>query len=223
LFDFPAFLFEPRDNADSPVESRPVCKTPEPTAFDAMREQLREGVQVVAVPQLFPTPAELADRMAEMAEIKPGQEVLEPSAGTGAILDACFHLNGFGFTGRPPAGRTVAVEINRELAEALAARYPLAEIKQTDFLQCNGDLGKFDRILMNPPFVNGQDIAHIRHAITMLRPGGKLVAICANGPRQNDQLRPLVEEGGGTWEPLPPDTFKESGTAVNAVLLSLTA
>jgi phospholipid N-methyltransferase len=209
--------------ADAPVESCPVSKAPEPSAFDAMRDQLKQGVQVVTAPQLFPTPAELADRMVEVADIRPGADVLEPSAGTGAILDACFHLNGFGFTGRPPAGRTVAVEINRELAEALAARYPLAEIKQTDFLQCNGDLGKFDRILMNPPFINGQDIEHVKHAITMLRPGGKLVALCANGPRQNDQLRPLIEEHGGTWEPLPADTFKESGTAVNAVLLSLTA
>jgi hypothetical protein len=48
----------------------------------------------------------------------------------------------------------------------------------------------------------------------MLKPGGRLVAICANGPRQNDQLKPL-----GTWEVLPADTFKEQGTNVNTALL----
>jgi 16S rRNA G1207 methylase RsmC len=43
---------------------------------------------------------------------------------------------------------------------------------------------------MNPPFANGDDIKHITHA---LKPGGRLVAICANGPRQNDKLRSVVD------------------------------
>jgi hypothetical protein len=34
------------------------------------------------------------------------------------------------------------------------------------------------------------------HALKMLKPGGRLVAICANGPRQNDKLRPIVESRG---------------------------
>ena len=76
---------------------------------------------------------------------------------------------------------------------------------------------------MNPPFANGQDIKHIRHAATMLKPGGRLVAICANGPRQNDQLRPWVEQHQGQWHPLPAETFAVSGTSVNTVLLSIEA
>ncbi len=31
---------------------------------------------------------------------------------------------------------------------------------------------RFDRALMNPPFENGQDIAHVRHAFQVLKPGG---------------------------------------------------
>jgi len=50
---------------------------------------------------------------------------------------------------------------------------------------------------MNPPFVNGADIAHIRQALKLLKPDGCLVAICANGPRRRDQLGALVEERGG--------------------------
>jgi 16S rRNA G1207 methylase RsmC len=46
---------------------------------------------------------------------------------------------------------------------------------------------------MNPPFANGDDIKHITHALKMLNPGGRLVAICANGPRQNDKLRSVVD------------------------------
>jgi hypothetical protein len=49
---------------------------------------------------------------------------------------------------------------------------------------------------MNPPFANADDIKHIMHALKMLKPGGRLVAICANGPRQNDKLRPIVESRG---------------------------
>jgi protein-L-isoaspartate O-methyltransferase len=88
-----------------------------------------------------------------------------------------------------------------------------------DFLQCNGDLGKFDRILMNPPFERGDDIKHIQHAVTFLKPGGRLVAICANGPRQNATLKPQAEDSGGIYEPLPEGTFKEQGTGVNTALL----
>jgi 16S rRNA G1207 methylase RsmC len=74
---------------------------------------------------------------------------------------------------------------------------------------------------MNPPFVNAQDVAHILHARTMLRPGGRMAAICADGPRQQTTLRPLVEACGGIWEELPAGTFE--GTNVRAVLLTLTA
>jgi hypothetical protein len=53
----------------------------------------------------------------------------------------------------------------------------------------------------------------------MLKPGGRLVAICANGPRQKDKLRPIVEARGGIWEELPLDTFIGAGTGVCTVLL----
>lgn len=55
----------------------------------------------------------------------------------------------------------------------------------------------------------------------MLKAGGRLVAICAGGPRQERELKPLAEDSGGIREPLPADTFKESGTGVNTVLLTI--
>ena len=79
----------------------------------------------------------------------------------------------------------------------------------------------FDAVLMNPPFAQGADIEHITHALTMLKPGGRLVALCANGSRQNASLRPLVEARGGDWEVLPADTFKEEGTGVRVALITL--
>ena len=183
---------------------------PAAVAFDALREALKAGVQVVSAPQLFPTPPELARRMVEAADIQPGNRVLEPSAGTGNILKAII-------AGKAVCDK-VSVEINPRLATLCQTLTPDPVICG-DFLEQNGNLGKFDVILMNPPFANGQDIKHIEHALQFLKPGGRLVAICANGPRQNERLRPMVERLGGTWEPLPDNTFKESGTGVRAVLM----
>jgi 16S rRNA G1207 methylase RsmC len=91
-----------------------------------------------------------------------------------------------------------------------------ARLIQADFLECNADrLGLFDSIVMNPPFKMGRDIKHIKHARTLLAPGGRLVAICANGPRQNEQLRPLAD----SWEVLPAGSFKESYTNVSAAIM----
>ena len=185
-------------------------------------EQLHEmgkaaaaGVQVVIAPQLFPTPPELADRMVALADIRPGQQVLEPSAGTGRIIDA-IRRNAHGYA-------ITAVELNCNMAHRLRTVDCVDDTRQADFLECNGDLGTFDRIVMNPPFANADDIKHIMHALKMLKPGGRLVAICANGPRQNDKLRPIVEARGGIWEELPSDTFISTGTSVRTVLLMLDA
>lgn len=189
----------------------------------AIRDSLKKGVQIVAAPQLFPTPAHLAARMVELADIQPGHEVLEPSAGTGILCKA--------ITTAEPTARVFAVELNHRLCDVLSQTITPAEdraegicknVLQGDFLECDG-LGKFERIVMNPPFANGDDIRHITHARTMLKPGGRLVAICANGPRQNATLRPLVEACGGFWEELAPETFRSSGTGVNTVLLTLSA
>jgi phospholipid N-methyltransferase len=191
--------------AEVPPE-RPTKQTePDEQAskFAALAEQLREGVKVVSAPNLFPTPPEVARRVVELADIQPGQRVLEPSAGTGSLLEAL------------PDTPTVAVEINGQLAEALQRRFTGAEVHRGDFLTMNGELGTFDRIVMNPPFDHGSDIEHVRHAYAKLKPGGRLVAICANGPRQQDELGEI----SATWESLPSGWCP--GTAVNAAIVVL--
>ena len=187
---------------------------PQAAPFKAMKESLRAGVQVVTANQLFPTPDATAARMAQLANVRPGMRVLEPSAGTGAILRAIDKARGYVDEREPPC-EVVAVEVNPTLTRSLDAAGLCARVVSADFLDCNGDLGKFDRIIMNPPFERGADIAHILHARAMLKPGGRLVAICANGPRQAEKLKPLA----ATWEELPEGTF--AGTGVRTVLLSI--
>jgi SAM-dependent methyltransferase len=230
----PAAIETPAPRTPAPAETVPAAPAASSSSaraeFEAMRETLRAGVQVVSVPQLFPTPAALAQRMANLAEIRPGDRVLEPSAGTGRLLGA---MGGRMFGHNPERGEVVAIEVDRRLAARLRAEFPLTDVRCADFLSIDGPaalvgdvpepspLGSFDVCVMNPPFSGFDDIKHIRHAVKMLKPGGRLVAICANGPRQNAQLRPFVEAAGGTWEDLPPDTFKDSGTAVNTALVSM--
>ena len=188
--------------------------------IEAMRQTLKTGLFVVSAPQLFPTPATLAARMVELAQIEPGQQVLEPSAGTGVLCQA--------IKAAQPAACVFAVEINHQLCEMLSQLISTPEgtaegisrnVLKGDFLECFG-LGMFDRIVMNPPFADGADINHITHALRLLRPGGRIVALCANGPRQTAKLRPMIEGMGGAWEELPAGTFAAAGTSVRTVLLT---
>jgi len=211
---FERIIETPAAPAAAPAEvAAPVAEN-DAEAFQALRDQLKAGVQVVSAPQLFPTPAPTADRMADEAGIENGDTVADFSAGTGRLLLAARKAN--------PSTIRTGVELNGALCNELRRVDPEASIYQADFMAWdNGE--RFDVILLNPPFANGQDIEHIQRARRFLKPAGRLVAICANGPRQNAQLRPMVEECGGLWEALPANTFAESGTGVNTVLLTLTA
>lgn len=195
-----------------PVYQEPE-KSPEAQEFEAMRDTLRAGVQVVVAPQLFPTRRDIAERMAELLDVQPGHRVLEPSAGTGVLIGA---LGARMFGHNPERGAFIAVEYNLKLAGQLITEFPLANVFCADFLVWEPDgVAKFDRVIMNPPFENGADIKHILRALSWLQPGGRLVAICANGPRQQEKLRPLADH----WEELPADAFAHAGTNVRAALL----
>lgn len=205
---------------ERPIVPRSVSTytAPEPTEFDAMRDSLKAGVQVVSAPQLFPTPPELAARMVEEAEVEPHHDILEPSAGTGNLMAACAGTG----------SRGVAVEVNRQLADGTGARFMSWKMVCGDFLAQNGNLGKFDRVLMNPPFADGADIDHVRHAYGFLKPGGRLVAIMCEGPffrsdRKSQDFRAWLNAVGGTSEPLPANTFEASGTGVNVRLVVIDA
>ncbi len=191
------------------LQAREIQKI-EAAPIEALRESLKTGVQVVAVNQLFPTPMETARYMCELADLQPGICVLEPSAGTGNIVQAILDS---------VDTEVMAYEINPALCAGLEKKFPSykLQVRQRDFLEVTDFQGCYEKVIMNPPFENGADIKHIMHALTFLKPGGRLVAICANGPRQNEQLKPIADY----WEELPADTFKSSGTGVRTALLTM--
>lgn len=215
-----------------PIEAKPIERPtrpaptytppPEPTEkekeIEAMKEALKAGIKIVVAPQLFPTPPEIARKMVDLAGLMAGRRILEPSAGTGNLIRAIVN-NATGFE----CCDVVAVENNYQLSqglETMRSKFVGAyehnfKIICADFLSCNGDLGKFDKVIMNPPFENAIDIKHINHAFDMLKPGGRLVALCANGPRQQEAFKNRADH----WEVLEPGSFKEQGTNVNVALL----
>jgi predicted RNA methylase len=162
----------------------------------------------------FATPAWLAKRVIERAEVRPGMRALEPSAGEGALaLEA-----------RAAGATVLCVEIDERRAAALDA---LEFTTVTgDFLDCDPErYGPFDRVVMNPPFARQADVAHVTRAFGMLKPGGRLVAIMSAGTsfrqdRKATEFRELVESHG-SLEPLPEGAFAESGTGVRTVLVTL--
>lgn len=180
--------------------------------YDALKQSLKAGVSVAVADQLFATPKPLAKRLVEMAWVQAGHLVLEPSAGTGALVWELLEHKAI----------VTAVEVNAQLA----AKLPLDRKLCRDFLTLTGDdLQPFDRIVMNPPFAGGADIQHVSHAFTFLAPGGVLVAVMSAGTKfRSDRKATAFREvvaAFGEMEDLPEDSFKESGTGVRTVVVSL--
>ena len=163
-------------------------------------QKLEQQLIGMKLPGFFPTPRPLISRMLELAGIQPGERVLEPSAGKGDILDMIREHH--------PDARLHGIEWNATLLEIIAAKDHQAE--QGDFLEHQGE---YDRVVMNPPFENGLDIDHVRHAVDLLASGGRVVAVMSEGPffrqdRKANEFREWLDELGGESEQLPEDSFR---------------
>ena len=155
--------------------------------------------------QQFSTPLPLAYVALKAAAVRPGDTVLEPSAGTGmlAVMAQCA-------LGIKDAGALHLNEIAPVRAAMLAGLFPNAEVTRH-----NGEsLADFlphlrpSVVLMNPPFSatpgvsrsrRGADLRHVRSACSMLPKGGRLVAVtsanCAPGDAAwNGAFGPLSGE-----------------------------
>lgn len=165
----------------------------------------------------FPTPPALVERMVEQADIGPGMRVLEPSAGKGDIAEQ--------LAGAADDVHVDTVEIAPLLRDLLAAKG--FNVVAQDFTEFNPNTDShYDRIVMNPPFGNGADGDHIKHAYSMLKAGGRIVAIAGEGifsrsDRKAMAFREWLDRVGGTSEPLPEGSFKSSfrPTGVNTRLV----
>ncbi len=155
--------------------------------------------------QFFPTPDNLAKKIVAIADIRPDETCLEPSAGRGAIAK---------YMPAPDC-----VELNPENAAYLTENG--FNVVGSDFMEFT-PTKEYDVIVMNPPFCKSQDARHIRHAINIAR--RKVVAIASSAAmfrkdKPYTELRALVEKYGGSMSPIADGSFKDSGTMVKTCLI----
>lgn len=174
------------------------------------------GALTVERDGFFETPRAVVERMLELAPPNIGiwDLILEPEAGMGAIVKVILER-----VVRPL--NIWCVEKNRDRASAL--KDLVGDVFCCDFLIWNTEK-RFQRIYMNPPFEELQDVDHVRHAYDLLTDDGALVAVMSESPffrsdRKAEEFRLWLESVGGYSEKLPEGSFKESGTGVNARLV----
>jgi hypothetical protein len=118
-----------------------------------MAQNLRRQAIYTKVPDFFPTPGAIIERMLEFASVEADHRVLDPSAGAG---DICLAVRALG-------GSTVdCFEINLDLVQALTLLGfpPLAR----DFLTAT-PRPIYDRVVMNPPYSKDAYINHVYNHI----------------------------------------------------------
>lgn len=198
----------------------------------------------------FATPTSLAKRLVEMAEIKPGMTVLEPSAGEGAIAVEIMKADAYVYCiERDPKRRLRLAaclgDLLGDLRYAAPSKtpnigdpYALANytirVEQSnpdglsDFMDYEAE-EPFDATVMNPPFLKvgkGDHLDHVMHAFGMLAPGGVLVSVLPSGvefrtDKRHIRFRMWLAEHSGELTKLPEGSFAESGTNVNTCVVKV--
>ena len=136
--------------------------------------------------QQFSTPLPLAYAAVQAATIRPGDRVLEPSAGTG-ILAVMAHCS----LGAAAGQRLYLNELAPTRAGLLEGLFPGVSVDRRNAETIADYLPGLvpSVVLMNPPFSvspgverrrHDADLRHIRSAFSMLPPGGRLVAITSH-------------------------------------------
>ena len=166
--------------------------------------------------QFFGTPDALADELVAKADIQLHHNVLEPSAGQGAIVKAIHRLDK-----NKKVECFELMDTNRMILEKI----PNAIVTEEDFLKIGPEyLSQYDRIVMNPPFQKNQDISHIQHAFSLLTKGGRLVSVASthwvsSKNKKETEFRNWLEKVGAVQEEISAGTFKESGTNIATMMI----
>lgn len=120
-------------------------------------------------------PAHLTRWMCQLAHVRPYMRVLEPSAGAGGMVEVIHEFT----------RHVIAIELNADLHQELQT-HNCERTYRRDFLNIKphsldrasrnipAELPMFDAVIMCPP---ARSDAHIQHAQSFLRRGGKVVAL----------------------------------------------
>lgn len=197
-------------------------------------ETLKETIKKF---QFYETPKEVAEYLVELADINDDDNVLEPSAWHGAIVDALLPKLQ---TNSHENVCIVLTELNPDNIKILKDKYDFGinwlkdivdgrstylskhkmNIYHCDFLENHLNKEAFSKIVMNPPFSKSQDVKHILEAYTLLDKWWRLVSVASASIKYRtwkpyDQFNELNPE----FYDLPDGSFKQSGTMVNTVIV----
>lgn len=169
------------------------------------------------IPWYFPTPKNVVHKMIELADIQPMDYILEPSCWTGAIIDWILEKT-----------RDVNIkwiEYNYSNYEILLEKYQWKDyirLENVDFMDFAND-SIFSKILLNPPFEQKQDMAHIMKAFQLLNEWWVLVAIASAWVKSRTDYQEFRDFIDTYWyyEDLEQGAFKLSWTMVNTILIYL--
>ncbi|RVT96298.1 SAM-dependent methyltransferase [Rhodovarius crocodyli] len=165
--------------------------------------------------QAFFSPPGVVERVISRAAIGRRDLVLEPSAGHGALALAA----------QAAGGRVECCDIDSDHVDELRRLGLNARIY--DFLKLAPNPA-YDRVVMNPPFRNLQDVDHVTHALGFLKTGcSRLVAVMSPGfqyrqTRKAKAFRELLASRNSLVETLPEQSFKIAGTSVSTLLVTIT-
>lgn len=159
--------------------------------------------------QFFATHPEVADWLVMLAGgVHEDEKVLEPSAGTGAIIDAIHR-----------SCKDLVVdcfELMPENKELLSKKSNI-NILGDDFTTY--DLGLYDKIIANPPFSKNQDIRHVKRMYEHLNNGGTVAAIMSchwkiASEKECADFREWLKDVHAKICDIEEGSFKQSGTGI---------
>jgi predicted RNA methylase len=174
-----------------------------------------ESVNIKKEFQFFATPDDLADWIVSFANLQESDNILEPSAGQGAIVNAILRANEHALI--------ECCELMPENADILMKAGH--KVIGNNFLEITDRKSSYDKIIANPPFSKNQDIEHIYKMWECLKPGGRIVTIASkhwqfSSNKKEKAFREWVALNG-VYQDIPAGEFKESGTMVSTCLVIL--
>jgi len=146
-------------------------------------------------PDFYPTPPEVAATMLDPLDLR-GRVVVEPSAGSGNLVQACLERG---------AAEVLMVEPESRLRAILAGLQGDCRLIGNDWLAVTADqISHADLVVMNPPF--SADEHHILHAWQVAPAGCEIVALCnwstvstdRWSSRASRELKTLIEQHGSS-------------------------
>lgn len=162
------------------------------------------------------TSREVALRLISKATITHNTTILEPSAGSGDLVDVIKEFH--------PNVDVDCVELNSERRQTLKEKgYNLVG---ADFFKFETDK-KYDYIIACPTYVNNIDVYHIMHMWNFLKDGGSIISLTSpywttrNNFKQVD-FRKWLEDKEYGMNMLPDNSFIEKGDTQPSMIIKIT-